>query len=224
VIVELFLAGSPADSVFDAAVAETASRLRSALPSTANVTSGRRIDDPARANMEASGLRFDDDLRGYLAAALEGDDARRHLADAVESLHNVVDRPPSRCAVSVRRPVIDGTGPIGLFHLLRRKPGLTAEAFLDYWGGDHTRFSRSIPGLNAYIQHHVDPHASSSLARDVDLPPADFDGVAVTYTSSVAAHVELMGRPRTNAGVRDNDTFVAVDRSPYVTLFELCRT
>ncbi|HKA04251.1 MAG TPA: EthD domain-containing protein [Acidimicrobiales bacterium] len=124
----------------------------------------------------------------------------------------------------MRCPIIDGSGPIGLFHLLRRQGGLTREAFLDHWGGSHTRFSRSIPGLDAYIQHHVDPDASSSLARAVDIPPADFDGVAVTYTSSVSAHVELMSRSQTNAGVRDNETFVAVDRSPYVTLFELCRS
>jgi EthD domain len=222
VLVELYLAPSSSSATLGDAIGDVASRLQSRSPAAARVTWGRRIHDPARAGMEATGLCFDDDVRGYLAAVLDLDDGGR-LSEAVAPLADVVDRERSRLAASVPRPIVAGTGPIGLFHILRRRDGLTREEFLEYWGGGHTRFSRTIPGLEAYVQHVVDPDRTLSLAGAVDLPPADFDGVAVTYTSSIEAHVELMGRSQAKTGVRDNETFVAVYRSPYITLVELLR-
>ena len=222
-LLELYLAPSASPVVLDEAISAVASRLRAALPAAAGITWGRRVHDPARVGMEATGLRFDDDIHGYLAAVVDDDDDGGNVRDAVAPLADVVDRGRSRLAASVPRAIVPGSGAIGLFHILRRQNTLSRDEFLEYWGGRHTRFSRTIPGLDAYLQHVVDPDRTRSLARAIGVPPADFDGVAVTYMSSVEAHVELMRRSQANAGVRDNEVFVAVEQSPYITLVELVR-
>lgn len=57
------------------------------------------------------------------------------------------------------------------FVILRRKPGITRQQFLDYWENIHGKLIAKIPGLIKYIQYHV----SSEISDDADMP---IDGIA----------------------------------------------
>jgi uncharacterized protein (TIGR02118 family) len=59
---------------------------------------------------------------------------------------------------------------IKLVALVRKKPGLTAEAFRDYWLNTHAPLAAAIPGMRGYrINIAGDPGGQ---------PPAPYDGSA----------------------------------------------
>lgn len=52
--------------------------------------------------------------------------------------------------------------------LVRKRPDLTREQFLDRWAGEHAEIAKRLPGLRGYVIHVLDGEA----------PP--IDGIAVT--------------------------------------------
>jgi hypothetical protein len=222
--VDVFLGTTGALEALDASVRTEAARLIGALPEGSTVAWGRRIPDPAAHVLEARSLALDDSLTSYLG--LEADDPAFRVVE--EALRALGDRlggtwsPHSTVlAAGSSHVVIEGRGLIALFHILRKRGDMSTATFHDYWSGGHTRFSATIPGLEGYVQHHVDESATARLAVASGLAGADFEGIAATYASSVDAHVAVMTRPQTGRGIADNDTFVDSARSPYLTLWEL---
>ena len=75
--------------------------------------------------------------------------------------------------------------------------------------------------LANYRQLHVDPEMTRVAAAAAGLPPADFDGVAMTRSIDIAAHTAAISGAAASSGMGDNATFIDVGRSPYLTLWEL---
>ncbi len=97
--------------------------------------------------------------------------------------------------------------------LLVRKPGLSHEAFVDYWQSTHTPIAREIEGVVRYTTVlPVDPEASA------------FDGIAeLVFAELEALHDALGGegsrdydpeRGKAREARRDVDNFLAVERRP----------
>jgi len=96
---------------------------------------------------------------------------------------------------------------------LVRKPGLSHEAFREYWAGEHTPLARDIEGVVRY--HTVYP---------VDPETAAFDGVAELYFESLADLYDALGSPGSRdydpskevaaAARADVDNFLAVEDRP----------
>jgi uncharacterized protein (TIGR02118 family) len=65
--------------------------------------------------------------------------------------------------------------------LVKRKPGMSVEAFQRYWRDVHAPLALQVPGLRRYIQSHTLPETYDAAA-----PPA-YDGIVETWWDSVEA-------------------------------------
>ena len=68
--------------------------------------------------------------------------------------------------------------------LLKRKPGLTHEAFVDHHRNRHAALFMSLPVVKAHVRRYVQEHA---LPVELPgLPPAKYDGVTELWFDDVA--------------------------------------
>ncbi len=63
------------------------------------------------------------------------------------------------------------------FVILRKKQGMTKQAFWDYWENVHGKLIGNIPGLIKYIQYHV-------TSETTDLIDDPIDGIAELWFNS----------------------------------------
>ena len=68
--------------------------------------------------------------------------------------------------------------------LLKRKPGLTQEAFVDHHRNRHADLFMSMPVVKAHVRRYVQQHA---LPVELPgLPPTKYDGVTELWFDDVA--------------------------------------
>lgn len=68
--------------------------------------------------------------------------------------------------------------------LLKRRSGITREAFSEYWSAHHAQIIARLPGLSRHVQNHV-------LAGPNGSEPA-FDGVAESWIADETALRQLL--------------------------------
>lgn len=93
---------------------------------------------------------------------------------------------------------------IKFFFILRRKPGLTAEQFRQYWKETHAPIVARLPGLVRYFQHHVASVPRPEYAED----DAPIDGIVETWWESPQALLHVQSTPELQAVIADEPNFM----------------
>ncbi len=77
---------------------------------------------------------------------------------------------------------------IKVIALLRRRPDLSFEQFVEHWHGPHAAIIRQLPGLRRYIQNPAHPHPHRSWPYDgmAELVFDDVQSVKVAFESEAA--------------------------------------
>lgn len=93
--------------------------------------------------------------------------------------------------------------------MIRRKPGMSLEAFRNYWLNRHPEVVCKLPGLRRYVQNH--PLMGGYRKGDLV-----FDGVAEVWVDDSAAMRAMSAAPEYAAVEADEEAFI--DRSSMVLL------
>jgi uncharacterized protein (TIGR02118 family) len=84
------------------------------------------------------------------------------------------------------------------YSLVRKRPELSREQFLERWTGEHVEIAKQLPGLRGYVIHLLEG----------DAPP--YDGIAVTSFDSREDAERAFADPALAAGLaRTRDEFAA---------------
>jgi len=84
------------------------------------------------------------------------------------------------------------------FSLVRKRPELSREEFLERWTGEHVEIAKRLPGLRGYAIHILDG----------DAPP--YDGIAITTFDSREDAERAFGAPDLAEGLtRTRDEFAS---------------
>jgi len=90
---------------------------------------------------------------------------------------------------------------VKLVYCITRKPGMSREAFLDYWRGVHAPIGRRIPGLRRLVQSWTVP-----IPGDAAEPA--FDGMAELWFDSPEALLAARRSAEWRASSEDEANFV----------------
>ena len=97
--------------------------------------------------------------------------------------------------------------PFKILSVLRRKDGLSREAFYDHWHNEHAPLVAAIPGV---VKYHQYVPSQRSIAREDasggDAPPVD--GMAETWFASEKAFEEAQGTSEFQAVAEDEPRFL----------------
>ena len=100
-------------------------------------------------------------------------------------------------------------GPERFLYFMRRKADSTHESFGRYWGEEHAKFGKKMPGTLGYEQLHVDPAASRTAATHAGFGISEIDGVAILHLESVTAFGAAAGKSTVGAqAIEDERNFV----------------
>ena len=134
-------------------------------------------------------------LRGTAAvAAVQEDEAR------------FIDRSTMGLIVTDDHVITDGPVPTGAAKsvgFLRRKPGMTVEAFQKHWRQTHGPLGAALPAVRRYVQSHPRPSAYNR-GRD----PA-WDGIAIIWFEDSAALRAATATPEWDRAKDDDRNFIA---------------
>jgi hypothetical protein len=100
--------------------------------------------------------------------------------------------------------------PVRYQYVMRRKIHTTHDAYLDHYIENHAKFGLRTPGIEGYVQFHVDAASSRALATIADLGLWAADSVSELHVASVATMLEGFATAPTlgdEAGA-DEETFV----------------
>src|SRR5271163_4560081 len=90
------------------------------------------------------------------------------------------------------------------FVVLRRKEGMSVEAFRDHWKNVHAPLVAKLPGMVKYSQHHV-----TSVPRgEYDNQDEPIDGIVETWWESQESLFKVQGTPELAAVLKDEPNFV----------------
>ena len=93
-----------------------------------------------------------------------------------------------------------------LVYCIRRKPGLSREAFVRYWEEVHGPIGARTPALRRLVQ-------SYAVAVPGDRQPTDFDGMAELWFDDVAAALAARESAEWATATADEANFVDAGRS-----------
>lgn len=93
---------------------------------------------------------------------------------------------------------------IKFFFVLRRRPGMPAEQFHEYWKNTHGPIVARLPGLVRYVQHHVASVPRPEYAQEEDA----IDGIVETWWESPEALEAVKTTPELAAVVADEPNFM----------------
>lgn len=102
---------------------------------------------------------------------------------------------------------------IKLVACLRRKPGLSPEAFRRHWLEVHGPLIRSIPELVRHIRRYVQMHPSGATFAALATAGDPFDGVAEMVFDDAESMARAFAEPEYLARVRpDEESFLDLPR------------
>lgn len=92
---------------------------------------------------------------------------------------------------------------------MRRRSGSTREQYLDHYVNRHARFGLVTPGIEGYVQFHVDPDASRTAAAAAGAGTWGFDSVSELHLASLDTFLTALAtdNPATDA-IEDEERFV----------------
>jgi uncharacterized protein (TIGR02118 family) len=102
---------------------------------------------------------------------------------------------------------------IKLVYCIRKKPGLSDEAFFRYWRDVHGPIGARIPGLRKLVQSH-------GVGVPGDAREPDFGGVAELWFDSIDALLAARQSPEWRASTEDEANFINPDSSAYLVTEE----
>jgi uncharacterized protein (TIGR02118 family) len=102
---------------------------------------------------------------------------------------------------------------VKLVYCIRKKSGLNAEEFSEYWREVHGPIGARIPGLRRLVQSHA-------VAIPGDARPPDFDGVAELWFDSIDALLAARKSPEWRASTDDEANFIDPGSSAYLVTEE----
>jgi len=180
--------GDAGAALSDAVIAE-ADRLRT-TGATAVCAMRQLADDPfglavpgMRPFQASIDARFDDPA--VAAAAVAG------LADRMADLIHV---DLSGACFGVDHVVIPcAPTPVRYQYLMRRKIGTTHEDYLDYYFHRHSRFGHRTPGIEGYVQFHIDAAASKQCATAAGVGVWAADSVSELHAADLATMLAGFG-------------------------------
>lgn len=96
---------------------------------------------------------------------------------------------------------------------LKRKPGTSVEAFLEYWREKHGPLVKQMPGLRKYVQSHTIP---SAYRKGEPL----YDGVAELWYDDVESLRRTNDSPHGKAAMADNERYVDMSKIAFLATEE----
>src|SRR5262245_9412171 len=97
---------------------------------------------------------------------------------------------------------------IKLVYCITRKPGMSDEAFFDYWEHVHGPIGARIPGLRRLVQSHRIPAPGDAAAPD-------YDGMAELWFDDLPALLAARASPEWAASTEDEANFIDPTRTAY---------
>jgi len=100
--------------------------------------------------------------------------------------------------------------PVRYQYLMRRKIHTAHEAYLEHYVNNHAKFGLRTPGIEGYVQFHIDADSSRALATIAGLGLWSADSVSELHVASVDTMLEGFASSPTlgdEAGI-DEDRFV----------------
>ncbi len=98
---------------------------------------------------------------------------------------------------------------IKLVYCISKKPGLSDEAFFQYWEQVHGPIGARIPGLRRLVQSH-------RLTVPGDPKPADYDGMAELWFDTIEALLVARVSAEWQASSADEAHFIDPQRTAYL--------
>ena len=83
----------------------------------------------------------------------------------------------------------------------KRKPGMSVEAFQEYWRTRHAEIAKKVPDLRRYVQSHT-------LLSGYKKGEPVYDGVAELWYDDPETVRRVAGLPESRAALADSDNFV----------------
>ena len=134
-------------------------------------------------------------------------EARSRLGDWLE---------PELCVaqVGVKKVFRDcAPTPLRYQYCMMRRDDFTPEAYLRYYGEEHSKFGLKMEGIEGYAQIHLDPEATARAIDASGLCFRRFNSVSILNLGSVEALIEA-GRSNSASGfAEDEEKFVDRARS-----------
>ncbi len=87
--------------------------------------------------------------------------------------------------------------------LLRRKQGMSHEAFVDYHRNNHAHLFRSLPEVKQYVRRYVQCHAAGAVLPG--LPDNHIDGSTELWFDDLAGIASLFESPAYLASIRPDE-------------------
>ncbi len=203
----LFLAGrgGAGDALTDAVIAE-ADRLVAHGASAACVM--RQVPDDPFGSAVPRMRPFEASIDARFADADQASAAVDGLAGRLAELVHV---DLSGAFFGVDHVVIPGPPtPLRYQYLMRRKIGTTHESYAAYYLNHHSRFGHRTPGIEGYVQFHVDAAPSRQIAARAGLGQWTADSVSELHAvdlDTLLAGFAVDPNLAVEAGI-DEDTFV----------------
>ena len=97
---------------------------------------------------------------------------------------------------------------VKLVYCIRRKSGLTRDAFIRYWAEVHAPIGARIPGLRRLVH-------SYTISAPNDTRPADFDGMAELWFDDLRTLLRARESPEWRASTADEANFLDPTQCAY---------
>ena len=103
--------------------------------------------------------------------------------------------------------------PVRYQYLMRRKIGTTHRQYLDYYFPHHSRFGPRTPGIEGYVQYHIDAAASHAVATAAGVGLWAADSVSELHAADLGTMLAGFASNPELAGEAGTDEELFVDRA-----------
>jgi hypothetical protein len=137
-------------------------------------------------------------------------------ADLVDLVRSMVAADESAVVVGWPQPIVPGsTAELRYLYLMRRKPDLTVDNYINHYFTRHSAFGLHLRGITSYTQIHADLASSAALGRSVGLTSPPYDSISELCFHSIE---EFFAGVTPEAAEASNDELLFVDRDRSVSL------
>lgn len=103
--------------------------------------------------------------------------------------------------------------PLRYQYLMRRRMGTTHQQYLDYYFHHHKRFGHRTPGIEGYVQFHIEAAASHAVATAAGVGLWAADSVSELHAADLATMLAGFGAEPDLAVAAGTDEELFVDRA-----------
>ena len=207
----------------EALLRDEAERLRAGDREGACVAAFLRLEDDPFSDAPTRVRSFD----GTLELRWESGNPRAALASTVEGLAaRISDQIHTDLSTALwgRDNVVVPCGktPFRFQYVMRRRRDKTHAEYLDHYAKIHAQFGRITPGIEGYVQFHVDPESARAAATTAELGGWAADSISQLHLNSVQHFLDEIARwDRNGEAQADEENFVDRMNSVMFTSEEL---